>query len=134
MVGTSAKTDEQEIRDLVDAWLDASKSGDTATIFRLMADDVIFMVPGQEPFGKEVFKAISDKPKSTLVEATSDIQEIRVLGDWAWMRNHLKVTITQPNGKRGQRSGYVLTILCKASNGHWVIARDANLLTPVSDA
>ena len=130
MVGTSAKTDEQEIRDLVDAWLDASKSGDTATIFRLMADDVIFMVPGQEPFGKEVFKAISDKPKSTLVEATSDIQEIRVLGDWAWMRNHLKVTIAPPSGGSTTLSGYVLTILRKNSDGRWVIARDANLLTP----
>ena len=134
MIGTSAKTDEQEIRDLVDEWLDASKRGDTATILNLMADDVIFMVPDQEPFGKEVFKSASDKSKGALFEAISDIQEIKVLGDWAWMRNHLKLTIAQPNGKRSQRSGYVLTILRKGSDGRWVIARDANLLTPVNDA
>ena len=134
MIGTTATTDEQAIRDLVDEWLDASKRSDTATILRLMADDVIFMVPGQEPFGKEVFKSASDKSKGALVEAISDIQEIKVLGDWAWMRNHLKLTIAQPNGKQSHRSGYVLTVLRKASDGHWVIARDANLLTAANDA
>jgi ketosteroid isomerase-like protein len=37
MAGTTAKTEEQAIRDLVDAWLEASKRGDTATILNLMA-------------------------------------------------------------------------------------------------
>jgi uncharacterized protein (TIGR02246 family) len=137
MLGTTAKTDEQAIRDLVDEWLDASKRGDTATILKLMklmADDVVFMVPRQEPFGKEVFKSASGKSKGALVEAISDVQEIKVLGDWAWMRNHLKLTIAQPDGKQSHRSGYVLTILRKTSDGHWVIARDANLLTAVNEA
>jgi uncharacterized protein (TIGR02246 family) len=134
MIGTTTKTDEQAIRDLVDQWLAASKAGDTAKIRHLMADDVIFMVPGQEPFGKEAFKARSDKMKSTLLDATSDIQEIKILDDWAWMRNHLKITIAEPSGKRIQQSGYVLTILRKSGDGRWVIARDANLLTPKSEA
>ena len=50
------------------------------------------------------------------------------------MRNYLKLTIAQPNGKQSHRSGYVLTIVRKASDGHWVIARDANLLTAANDA
>src|SRR4051812_32626475 len=119
MTGTTAKTDEQAIRVLVDEWLEASKRGDTATILNLMADDVIFMVPDQEPFGKEVFKSASDKSKGALVEAISDIQEIEVLGDWAWMRNHLKLTIAQPNGQQSHRAGYVLTILRKTPDGRW---------------
>ena len=45
------------------------------------------------------------------------------------MRNHLKVTITPPNGKSMVRAGYTLTILRKKPDGTWVIARDANLLT-----
>ena len=134
MTGTTAKTDEQAIRDLVGEWLNASKRGDTGTILNLMADDVIFMVPGQEPFGKEVFRSASDKSKGTLVEAASDIQEIKVLGDWAWMRTFLKLTIVEPNGKGSRRSGYVLTILQKTSDGRWIISRDANLLTPADDA
>ena len=49
--------DETAIRELVDAWMDASKSGDLATVLGLMTDDAIFMTPGREPFGKEEFKA-----------------------------------------------------------------------------
>ena len=125
--------DEQAIRDLVDKWLAASKRGDIATVLSLMADDVIFMVPGKEPFGKETFAAISGAMKNVRIEGTSEIREIKVLGDWAWMRNRLKVTMTRPDGKPTVRSGYTLTILRKKPDGAWVIARDANLLTPQNE-
>jgi ketosteroid isomerase-like protein len=46
--------DEQAIRALVESWFTATSKGDVATVLSLMADDVIFMVPGQEPFGKEL--------------------------------------------------------------------------------
>ena len=121
--------DEQAIRGLVDTWLAASKRADLATLLSLMADDVIFMVPGKEPFGKDAFAASMKDMQDVQIEGTGDIQEIKVLGDWAWMRNHLKVTITPPNGSPSVRSGYTLTILRKNPNGAWVIARDANLLT-----
>ena len=45
--------EEQAIRQLVDTWLEASENRELNTILNLMADDVIFMVPGKEPFGKE---------------------------------------------------------------------------------
>ena len=122
--------DEQAIRDLVDTWLAASKAGDLPTVLSLMADDVVFMVPGQEPFGKEAFAANNRNMKDLRIEGTSEIQELEVLGDWAWMRNRLKVTFTPPNGKPTVHSGYTLTILRKNPDGKWVLARDANLLTP----
>ena len=100
------KTDEQAIRDLVVTWLDATKRGDVATVLSLMADDVVFMVPGQEPFGKEAFAASAAKMQNVVIDGTSDIQELTILGDWAWMRNRLKVTITRPKGKRARRSEY----------------------------
>jgi ketosteroid isomerase-like protein len=40
--------------------------------------------------------------------------------------------ISPPNGKLVVRSGYTLTILRKQPDGNWVIARDANLLMPVT--
>jgi uncharacterized protein (TIGR02246 family) len=122
--------DEQAIRQLVDRFLAASKEDDLDTVLALLADDVIFMVPGREPFGKEEFAAQSKQNKGTLKEAIGEIQEIKVLGDWAWMRNHLDITITPPNGKVMRRAGYVLTVLRKNADGRWVISRDANLLTP----
>jgi uncharacterized protein (TIGR02246 family) len=128
------QNDEQAIHKLVDTWLSATKTSDLATVLGLMADDIIFMVPGKEPFGKEAFAANSKQMKDVRIEGISDIQELKVLGDWAWMRNRLKVTITPPNGKPTVRSGYTLTILRKNPNGAWVIARDANLLAPETKA
>lgn len=123
------QNDEQAIRDVVSKWLAASKAGDLETILSLMSDDVVFMVPGREPFGKQAFAAGSKAMQGVLIEGHSDIKEIKVHGDWAYMRNHLRVVVTPPGGKPTTRSGYVLTILQKKTNGDWVIARDANLLT-----
>jgi uncharacterized protein (TIGR02246 family) len=123
-------SDEQAIRELVQKWMAASQAGDTATVLSLMSDDVVFMVPGQEPFGKQAFATAAKDMRGVSIEGTSDIQELRVLGDWAWMRNRLHITMTSPKGEPKRRSGYTLTILRKNDDGHWVIARDANLLTP----
>lgn len=123
-------SDEQTIRELVQKWMAASQAGDTATVLSLMSDDVVFMVPGQEPFGKQAFATAAKDMRGVSIEGTSDIQELRVLGDWAWMRNRLHITMTSPKGEPKRRSGHTLTILRKNDDGHWVIARDANLLTP----
>jgi uncharacterized protein (TIGR02246 family) len=122
--------DEQAIRDLIDTWLAASKRGDLDTVLGLMTDDVIFMVPGRPPFGKEAFAAAARAMGKLQIEGRSNIEELRVLGDWAYLRNHLDMAIT-PNdgGTPVHRSGYTLTILRKEPDGVWRLARDANLLT-----
>jgi uncharacterized protein (TIGR02246 family) len=126
------QNEEAAIRKLVDTWLAASQAGDLTTVLSLMSDDVIFMVPGKKPFGKQEFTASNEKMKGIKMESSSEIQEIKVLGDWAWMRNFLRVTFTPPGGSATVHSGYILTILRKNPNGDWVIARDANLLVPES--
>jgi uncharacterized protein (TIGR02246 family) len=120
--------DERAIRELVDTWLAASKAGDLATVLNLMTDDVIFMVPGRKPFGKEAFAAASEGMKNLRIEGTSAIEEIQVLGDWAYLRNYIEMTVSPPDGKPVRRSGYTLTILRKEHDGRWRLARDANLL------
>jgi len=124
------QNDEQAIRNLVDTWLAAASRGDVATMLNLLADDVLFMVSGKEPFGKKEFAAANQQMKDLKVDAKIEILEIKVLGDWAWMRNRLRVSMTAPHGKTLNHRGYVLTILRKNQNGQWVIYRDANLLMP----
>jgi uncharacterized protein (TIGR02246 family) len=120
--------DETAIRKLVDTWLAASKAGDIATVLSLMTDDVVFMVPGREPFGKEAFAAASDAMQNVRIEGKSDIRELRVLGDWAYIRNYIEMTITPEGGAPVKRSGWTLTILRKGE-GRWRLARDANLVS-----
>lgn len=120
--------DEKAIRQVVESWSAASKSGDIATVLDLMTDDVIFIIPGQEPFGKDAFAAASKGMDGTKMEGTSEIVELQVLGAWAFIRNHLDITATLPDGKVVRRSGYTLTLLQKQPDGQWRLARDANLL------
>jgi uncharacterized protein (TIGR02246 family) len=124
---TSQADDETAIRKLVDTWMAASQAGDIATVLSLMTDDVVFMVPGREPFGKQAFAAASDAMKNVRMEGKSEIRELRVLGDWAYLRNHIEMTITPENGQPVKRSGWTLTVLRK-EDGRWRLARDANLL------
>lgn len=49
------QNDEQEIRQLVSTWMAASKAGDVEKVLSLMADDVVFLVPGQPPMRKADF-------------------------------------------------------------------------------
>jgi len=122
------QADEQAIRDLVNTWLSASKAGDTEQVLSLMADDVVFLVPGQPPMrGKAAFAASQAALVDIDLQATAEIQEIKVFGDWAYVWNHLTVVMTPKGGATVKRVGNVLSIL-KRQNGKWVMFRDANML------
>jgi len=121
--------DEKAIREVVETWMTASKAGDHATVLSLMTEDVIFMVPGQEPFGKDAFAAASKSMGDTRIEGSSEILELRILGDWAFIRNRIEMTAFPLGNTPVRRSGYTLTLLRKEADGRWRLARDANLLT-----
>jgi len=124
--------DEQAIRDLVSTWLSATRAGDHETVLGLMAEDVVFLQPGQEPIrGRAAFAKMQQALASMDIDASNAIQEIRVFGDWAYCWNHLTIAVTpQHGGAPVKRSGHVLSVLQK-QNDRWVIVRDANLLTVV---
>lgn len=124
------QNDKDAIRKLVNNWLELNKKGDIESVLQMVTDDVVFTVPGREPFGKEAFASFANTMKNMAIDGTSEIVELEVLGDWAWMRNHLRMTMTAPTGKPARSSGYTLTILRKNGEGKWLIARDANLLSP----
>ncbi len=125
-------TDEQAIRSIVGTWMEASAAGDVPKLQSLMAEDAIFLTPGQPPMrGRDAFiAAFQAGLEHVRIEAKSEIQEIQIVGDIAWLSNHLTVTV---NPKRGgspvRRSGFTLTIFQKQPDGRWVLVRDANLLT-----
>lgn len=132
------QSDEQQLRQLVATWMTATKAGDMATVLSLMAEDVVFLRPGHPPMiGKAAFAAAA---KSQLdqeppqFDGTSTILEIKVLGEWAFMWTKLSVVVTPVGGVPPMtRAGHTLSIL-KKHHGKWVLARDANMLSPVSES
>ena len=97
--------DEQAIRKVVETWMRASQTGDAATVLSLMTEDAVFTVPGREPFGREVFEAAAGAANAAQIDGTNEIVELQVLGDWAFTRNRIDLTITPPAGEpiRSQR-------------------------------
>jgi len=122
--------DERAIREVVETWMDATRRDDIDMVLDLMTDDVLFMTPGREPFGKAEFKANSEALSDARVDGRAEVREVEVLGDRAWIRNHIEVTMTPPGGtKPVRRSGYALTILKRCADGRWRLFRDANLVS-----
>ena len=82
--------DEDAIRQLVATWLDASRAGDTDRVLSLMTDDVVFLTPGHPPMrGKAAFAASLASLESFDLRARSEIEEIEILDNWAWMWTRL---------------------------------------------
>ena len=110
----------------------ASADGDLPRVLELMDDDVVFLGPGRPPMrGKSGFaeasKAMDGKVR---VEGVSDIQEIHVSGDWAYVWTELTITMHPADGSAPtRRTGPGLSVWRKQAGGRWVIFRDANMVT-----
>jgi len=88
--------DQHAIREVIETWIRASADGDLDRILGLMAEDVVFLLPGQPPMrGRDAFasafRLIIGKVR---IESKPDIQEIHIAGDYAFCWNQLSVTIT----------------------------------------
>jgi len=127
--------DEHAIRHLVATWLNAAKTRDTERFLSLMADDVVFLQPGQPPMrGKAEFAEAQSRFQQFDIEADGEIQEIRVFGEWAYIWTALSVVITPRDGGQSvRRSGNTLSILQKRA-GNWLFFRDANMLAVEQEA
>jgi uncharacterized protein (TIGR02246 family) len=126
--------EKQKIGDVMATWMRATIDGDLETVLTLMHDDVVFLLPGRPVMrGREAFAAAS-RPTLGKVrfEGKLEIQEIRIAGEFAYCWSYLAVTVTPLDGGASkQRAGNILSIFHKQPDGHWLLYRDANLLTAV---
>jgi uncharacterized protein (TIGR02246 family) len=121
--------DEQAIRALIATWIRAAEAGDNERVLALVADDVVFLTPGAPPMYKAEFAAAQSALQQVQLRIASEIQEIRILGEWAYCWNRLTVIITPRGaGSPVTRAGDSLSILQKKS-GSWLLVRDANMVT-----
>lgn len=108
------ENDEQAIRRLISTWLAATAAGDNEKVLSLIADDVVFLLPGRSPMRKADFAASQEALGQFEMRATSDIREIEVLGEWAWCWTWLSVVVTpRGGGDPVKRAGYTLSIFQK---------------------
>lgn len=80
--------------------------------------------------GRDAFeKGLRGLLASHRIVSTGEVREVEVSGNLAYCWSLLNVEITPAGGgTKTVRSGSVMSILRKQSNGSWVVFRDANLL------
>jgi uncharacterized protein (TIGR02246 family) len=129
--GMNEEHEKQKIREVIDTWLRASAEGDLERVLSLMAEDVVFLLPGQEPMrGRDAFAAASRSMTGKVrFEGTPEIQEIHIAGNYTFCWNYLTVKVTPlPDGPAKRSAGDILSVFRKEPDGRWVLFRDANLL------
>ena len=126
--------DERAIRQVHSTWIDAVNAGDLVCLLRLMADDVVFLTPGQAPVGREGFPSgFSAAHQQARVECISDLEDVVVVGEVAYTLSRDSLSVTpRAGGEAKQLAGHRITVYRKQPDGRWLLARDAHTLSPVA--
>ena len=125
--------DEQEIHAVHSTWIDAVNAGDLDRLLTLTTDDVVFVNPGQAPFGRDGFSvAFSAAHQRVRIRCSSELEEVVVVGEVAYTRSRDALSVTErAGGSATEFAGHRITVYRKQRDGRWLLARDAHTLSPV---
>ena len=126
-------TDERQIREVHSTWIEAVNAGDLVRLLTLMTDDVVFLNPGQSPFGRDGFSAnYSAAHQQVRIRCISELEEVVVVDEVAYTRSRDALSVTpRAGGESTRHAGHRITVYRKHSDGRWLLARDAHTLSPV---
>jgi uncharacterized protein (TIGR02246 family) len=92
-------SDEREIRTVHSIWIDAVNAGDLARLLTLVAEYVVFLTPGQAPFGREEFSSnFMAAHQQMRICCTSELEEVIVVGEIAYTRSRDALSVTPRAG------------------------------------
>jgi len=126
--------DERAIHVVHSTWIDAVNAGDLVRLLSLMADDVVFLNPGQAPVGRDGFPSgFSAAQQQARIHCISELENVVVVGEVAYTLSRDSLSVTpRAGGEAMQLAGHRITVYRKQSDGRWLLARDAHTLSPVA--
>jgi uncharacterized protein (TIGR02246 family) len=127
--------DERAIREAHSTWIGAVNAGDLVRLLSLMADDVVFLNPGQVPFGRDgLSPGFSAAHQQARIDCVSELEDVVVVGEVAYTLSRDSLSVTPRAGGGATRlAGHRLTVYRKGPDGRWLLARDAHTLSPVAE-
>jgi uncharacterized protein (TIGR02246 family) len=127
------RSDEQAIRQVHSTWIDAVNAGDLARLLVMTTDDVVFLTPGEESIGRGGFSTkFSAAHQQLRICCVSELMEVVIVGEVAYTRSRDSLTVSpRADGEESRLAGDRMTIYRKQPDGQWLLARDANVLSPV---
>src|SRR5262249_14023278 len=115
-------------------WIEAVNAGDLVCLFSLMADDVVFLNPGQAPIGRDGFPpGFSAAHQQARIHCISELQDVVVVGEVAYTLSRDSLSVTpRAGGDAVELAGHRITVYRKQADGRWLLARDGHTLSPVT--
>jgi uncharacterized protein (TIGR02246 family) len=126
--------DARAIRVVHEAWVAAVNAADIDSLLPMMAEDSVFVSPGEPPLLRDGFPAkFTDGHRRFLLHCASELREIVVGGDSAHTLCHdTLAAVPRDGGETMRLSGHRLSVYRRQPDGRWLLARDAHTLVPVS--
>src|SRR3954470_11682856 len=119
-------SDERAIREVHSIWIDAVNAGDLVRLLSLMADDVVFLNPGQAPFGRDGFSpGFSAAHQQARINCISELEDVVVVGEVAYTLSRDSLSVTprgsaEAGGETVRLAGHRITVYRKQSDGRWL--------------
>ena len=126
--------DELQIRKAFQSLMQGGTEGDLDSVLRLLAEDVVFFLPGRPALrGRDPFAAtFRETLKHSQIQAAFEIQDIRIADGHAYCWSQLSLSITpRRGGLPKRRAGSVLAVFRKDPDDSWRLFHYANLFTEV---
>ena len=125
------KSYERDIRALHDRWIAAVNAGDLKALIAMVAEDVVFLSPGQAPCGRQGFSSNFMAAHQQLrIACTSELEEVVVAGEVAYTRSRDALSVTpRAGGETKEFAGFRMTVYRRQPDGRWLLARDAHTLS-----
>jgi uncharacterized protein (TIGR02246 family) len=115
--------DERAIREVHSTWIDAVNAGDLVCLLSLMADDVVFLNPGQAPFGRDGFSpGFSAAHQQARINCISELEDVVVVGEVAYTLSRDSLS--------AKATGDARTVITDPKALYYGIAVDDRSLTP----
>src|SRR5437764_13648783 len=110
-------SDEREIRTVHSIRIDAVNAGDLARLLALVAEDVVFLTPGQAPFGREGFSSnFMAAHQQMRICCTSELEEVVVVSEVAYTRSRDALSVTpRAGGKAAQLAGHRMRYIASSA-------------------
>lgn len=124
--------DEHALREVHTAWIVAVNAGDLYTLLDLMAEDALFLTPGQGPVDRAAFAAgFRAAHQASRIRCVSELREVTVVGELAYALSEDALTVApRSGGPAVELRGHRLTLYRKHPDGRWRLVRDAHTLVP----
>ena len=127
------RDDEQAILRLTEDWLAAIRAKDIPGLSGMVTDDAVFLPSGFPPIrGKQAVETMyrSFFPQFASVEQSVTIEELQVVGDWAFAWGTEEFTLVPQAGAPIEMRGKGMSILKRQADGSWKFARGINNTLP----